>query len=232
MEVIDRDFNHPSIVMWVPFNESWGVPDLAEKASHQACVKALYYLTKTLDDSRPVIGNDGWESTATDVLGIHDYDDSPERLLHKYGETERLNDVLYRKRPGGRIITAEGHRHDGQPMMLTEFGGISYVEDCANAGPTWGYSACDSSEEFRRRYERLLLAVNQIDSFCGYCYTQLTDTFQEANGLFTMDRRPKFDVDAMTVATRGGGHSRGELLSTPQPPALPSPARPRNLMDA
>jgi beta-galactosidase/beta-glucuronidase len=231
MEVIDRDFNHPSIVMWVPFNESWGVPDLAEKAAHQSCVKALYYLTKTLDESRPVIGNDGWESTATDVLGIHDYDDSPERLLQKYGEVERLNDVLYRKRPGGRVITAEGHRHDGQPMMLTEFGGISYVESGTSDSPTWGYSACDSADEFRRRYERLLLAVHQIDSFCGFCYTQLTDTFQEANGLYTMDRQPKFDREAMTAATRGGGHTRGELLSTPQPPALPVMPRPRNLME-
>src|SRR6185503_9928791 len=92
IEAIDRDYSHPCIVTWVPFNESWGVPDLAEKATHRSCVQALYHLTKTLDPSRPVIGNDGWESTATDVLGIHDYDDQPARLEKKYGTHANLAD--------------------------------------------------------------------------------------------------------------------------------------------
>lgn len=82
-EVIDRDMNHPCVAVWVPFNESWGVPDLAEKASHQNCLLAMYNPTKTLDPTRPVIGNDGWESVGTDILGIHDYDDQPDRLFKK-----------------------------------------------------------------------------------------------------------------------------------------------------
>jgi hypothetical protein len=231
IEVIDRDSNHPSIVMWVPFNESWGVPDLAEKRAHQDCVKALYYLTRTLDGSRPVIGNDGWESVATDVLGIHDYDDSPERLFQKYGAHEKLDEVLYRKRPGGRVITADGHSHEGLPIMLTEFGGISYCAPDSRDGKNWGYSSCETAEELRRRYEKLLATVNRIEVFSGFCYTQLTDTFQETNGLFTMDRKPKFPIEAMAWATRGGGQSRGELLSTPQPPVLAKAPEPRDFLE-
>ena len=80
MEVIDRDVGHPCIVVWVPFNESWGVPDLPNVQTHRSFVQALYHLTPRLDPSRPVVGNDGWESTATDILSIHDYESDPERL--------------------------------------------------------------------------------------------------------------------------------------------------------
>jgi beta-galactosidase/beta-glucuronidase len=219
-EVLDRDMNHPSIVVWVPFNESWGVPDLADKTAHQHCVQALYHLTKTLDTTRPCIGNDGWESTATDILGIHDYDDQPERIKKKYIFTGDTDQTLRRYRPGGRVITVDGYGHKGQPVMLTEFGGISFVEPSEDIQKTWGYSAAKSSAEFRRRYEDLMSAIHRIELFCGFCYTQLTDTFQEANGLFTADRKPKFPLNAMARATRGVGLGRGELTSTPQPPPL------------
>ncbi|WII71496.1 glycoside hydrolase family 2 TIM barrel-domain containing protein [Bdellovibrio sp. 22V] len=220
-EVIDRDMSHPSIILWVPFNESWGVPDLAEKESHQHCVQALYHLTKTLDPTRPCIGNDGWESTATDLLGIHDYDDQPERLIKKYGSHENIADMLTRYRPGGRVITVEGYPHGGKPIMITEFGGIAYVDK--PEGTTWGYSASGTIQDLRKRYENLLAAIYRIETFCGFCYTQFTDTFQEANGLFRPDRTPKFSVNAMARATRGGGYTRGELTSVPQPPPLPPP---------
>ncbi|MFS4461014.1 glycoside hydrolase family 2 protein [Bdellovibrio sp. HCB2-146] len=222
IEVIDRDMNHPCIVMWVPFNESWGVPDLAEKESHQHCVQALYHTTKTLDPTRPCIGNDGWESTATDLLGIHDYDDQPERLLRKYNSQTNVADMLSRYRPGGRVLTVEGYPHGGLPIMITEFGGISFVSP-SEGGVTWGYSSAQSSRDFRKRYEKLLEAVHRIEIFCGFCYTQFTDTFQEANGLFRADRTPKFSIRAMARATRAAGYSRGELTSTPQPPPLPEP---------
>lgn len=219
-EVIDRDMNHPSLVVWVPFNESWGVPDLAEKVAHQNCVQAMYHLTKTLDPTRPCIGNDGWESTATDILGIHDYDDSPERLLKKYSNERALTDILNRHWPGGRVLTVEGYAHHDQPVMITEFGGIACRETTPEAEKTWGYSVTQSSEDLRRRYEALLAAVYKIELFTGFCYTQFTDTFQEANGLFRADRTPKFSLNAMARATRGNGDSRGELTTAPQPPPL------------
>ena len=210
MEVIDRDMNHPCVVVWVPFNESWGVPDLADKVAHQNCVQAMYHLTKTLDPTRPCIGNDGWESTATDILGIHDYDDQPERLRKKYPVDRSLSDIITRAWPGGRVLTVDGYSHADHPVMLTEFGGIAFVE-CDNSDAAWGYSLCDSAEDFSRRYEMLLAAVHRIELFCGFCYTQFTDTFQEANGLFRADRTPKFSLNAMARATRGNGYTRGEV---------------------
>ena len=104
--------------------------------------------------------------------------------------------------------------------MLTEFGGIAFVEPSEEIQKTWGYSAAKSSQEFRRRYEDLMNAIHRIELFTGFCYTQLTDTFQEANGLFTANRKPKFPLNAMARATRGVGLGRGELTSTPQPPVL------------
>jgi hypothetical protein len=222
-EVIDRDMNHPSIAVWVPFNESWGVPDLTEKIAHQNCVQAMYHLTKTLDPTRPCIGNDGWESTATDILGIHDYDDQPPRLMTKYNVGNRnTTEVLSRFWPGGRPITLDGYMHSGQPIMLTEFGGIAYVDQAhAKKYKTWGYSVCKSAEDLRGRYEELMAAIHRIEMFTGFCYTQFTDTFQEANGLFRADRSPKFSLNAMARATRGNGFTRGELTTVPQPPPLP-----------
>lgn len=222
LEVMERDINHPSIIVWVPFNESWGVPDLASKLAHQNCVKALYHLTKTLDPTRPCIGNDGWESTATDILGIHDYDEMPERILKKYcSVSQDISEILHNHRPGGRVLVAEGHSHEGQPVMLTEFGGIAFVEPSESVQKTWGYSSATSSAEFRKRYEALMNVIHRIDLFTGFCYTQFTDTFQEANGLFTADRRPKIPLAPMARATRGIGLGRGELPSVPQPPPIP-----------
>jgi beta-galactosidase/beta-glucuronidase len=216
MEVIDRDRNHPCIIVWVPFNESWGVPDLPDNESHRSAVQALYHLTRTLDPTRPVIGNDGWESSATDILGIHDYDDDPDRMLSRYGEgSDRLPDLLVNGWPGGRVLTLEGHPHDGQPVMLTEFGGIAHRRSGDSQSTAWGYSVTDSSEELQARYEALLGVVNRIQAFSGFCYTQLTDTFQEANGLFYEDRTPKFDLGAMHRATVGRSAMPGEL-SAPQ----------------
>lgn len=114
-----------------------------------------------------------------------------------------VDDILNRYRPGGRVITVEGYSHKGQPVMLTEFGGIAFVEPEDAIITTWGYSAVKSSQEFRRRYEELMNAIHRIELFTGFCYTQFTDTFQEANGLFKADRTPKFSLTAMAVPLEG-----------------------------
>jgi beta-galactosidase/beta-glucuronidase len=219
IEVIDRDSNHPCIVTWVPFNESWGVPDLPDKEAHRSCVQALYHLTRTLDPHRPVIGNDGWESTSTDILGIHDYDHDPKRILNRYGDRVNFSETLKSSRPGGRILTLEGHPHHDLPIMLTEFGGIACSDPRSKGEPEgWGYSVGASCEDLQRRYQRLMMAINKIELFAGFCYTQLTDTFQEANGLFFADRTPKFPLDVMKHATTSTESPRGELLAPPVPP--------------
>ena len=200
-DAIRRDASHPCIVAWVPFNESWGVPDLPTMPEQRHAVQALYHLTRTLDPSRPVIGNDGWESVATDILAIHDYDHRPERIARRYHSDEELPRILAKERPGGRrLVVAEHVEHTDLPVMLTEFGGIAYHPDPTR---TWGYSRCETVDDLLARYRALLDTVHGVRLFAGFCYTQFSDTYQEANGLLTMDRVPKIPLAAIQAATRG-----------------------------
>jgi len=202
-EVIDRDYSHPCVIVWVPFNESWGVPDLTSVRVQRHAVEALYHLTKTLDATRPVIGNDGWESSATDIIGIHDYDANCEHLRQRYGPTTMPEHLFDRRRPGGRILTLDGYPHRGQPIMLTEFGGIAFSGAATpGAAPTWGYSAAASDAEFATMFEALMDTVIHTALFSGLCYTQFADTFQEANGILYADRTPKIPLEQIARAVK------------------------------
>ena len=200
LRVIERDRSHPSIVAWVPFNESWGVPDLPTVPSHRHYVQSLYHLTRTADPSRPVIGNDGWESVATDVLGVHDYSDDPAALATRYASLDSVPAVLAALRPGGRAVTIDGHPHAGQPIVVSEFGGIALS---AQDGGAWGYARASDADDLARRYAALCEQLRASPMLAGFCYTQFADTYQEANGLLFADRTPKFDLDRVAVATRG-----------------------------
>ncbi len=203
LEVIQRDRSHPCIVAWVPFNESWGVPDLPDSPAQRHYVQALYHLTKSMDPSRPVIGNDGWESVATDIVGIHDYDDEPSRIGARYGRNDIESRLLNRERPGGRLLQlGEQNPSCRQPIMLTEFGGIAFGKP-DGSGNGWGYSRSATSEEFLDRYRALMRCVRNLSSLAGFCYTQFTDTYQEINGLVSMDRTPKAAVGLIGEATSG-----------------------------
>ena len=197
--VVERDASHPCIVSWVPFNESWGAPNLPQNPAERHYISSVYHLTKTLDPTRPVIGNDGWESVDTDIIGIHDYDADPARIARRYHADEVLPRLLRRERPGGRLLVLEGQPHSDLPLVLSEFGGIAY----SNEANTWGYSCCTTSDELRHRYTELLRTVRALDLLSGFCYTQFADTYQEANGLLYADRRPKFPIAAIRTATQG-----------------------------
>ena len=199
-EAIARDYSHPSVIAWVPINESWGVPNLTDNPSERHFVQALYHLTRTIDATRPVIGNDGWESVATDIIGIHDYDDRPDRMARRYHADEVLPRLFKRERPGGRLLVLEGQTHADQPLMLTEFGGIAFSPDKKG---TWGYARAGTPEEFARRYKELLDVVRELQVFSGFCYTQFADTYQEANGLLFADRTPKMPLEEIAAATSG-----------------------------
>jgi hypothetical protein len=204
--VVQRDYSHPCIIAWVPINESWGVPNLPSIARERHYVQALYHLTKTLDPTRPVIGNDGWESVATDIIGIHDYDDQPERIAKRYHADEPIPRLFKRERPGGRLLVLEGTAHGDLPLMLTEFGGIAFTGDDV-AG--WGYSRMSSSGALASAYERLMAVVRDLPLFSGFCYTQFADTYQEANGLLFGNRTPKFPLERMAAATSGNAAGAG-----------------------
>ena len=201
-QVIARDYSHPCIVVWVPFNESWGVPDLNAVGEQRHAVQALYHLTKTLDATRPVIGNDGCESSATDIIGIHDYDANIEHLRARYGPEIQPEQLFDRRRPGGRVLTLDGHPHRGQPIMLTEFGGIAFARKGVD-DDSWGYSTVRDPAEFARLYDDLLQTVIHTALFSGFCYTQFCDTFQEKNGLLGADRKPKLPLAQIAASTGG-----------------------------
>ncbi len=196
---IARDRSHPCIAAWVPFNESWGVPDLPAAPAQRDYVRALYFLTKTLDPTRLVIGNDGWEHVETDLLTLHDYDADPERLGQRY-RREQFDTLWERGLPAGRLISLAEHPRLDRPVLLTEFGGIAFSAD---ERTTWGYSRSGSAEEFADRYRHFLEVVRHHPLFAGFCYTQFTDTYQETNGLLYMDRTPKVPLEEITAATRG-----------------------------
>jgi hypothetical protein len=179
------------------------VPELASVREHRHAVEALYHLTRTLDATRPVIGNDGWESSATDIIGIHDYDPDAAALRNRYAESDSQQ-LFDRRRPGGRILTLDGYPHRGQPIMLTEFGGIAYSKGAGGAGTgagAWGYSVATDEADFLRRYSALMHVATHAMLFSGFCYTQFTDTFQEANGLLTAERVPKAPLEEIRRVT-------------------------------
>ncbi len=203
--VIERDRSHPCVIAWVPFNESWGVPDLPDSPTQRHYVQALYHLTKTLDPTRPVVGNDGWESVATDVIGIHDYDDRLAEIVRRYGADETVARLFRKERPGGRmLVLGNPHAPPDHPVVLTEFGGIAY----SPADRSWGYSRAATAGEFADRYAKLLAVVRSLPVLAGFCYTQFADTYQEANGLLTGDRTPKFPIEEIARATRGPSNAQ------------------------
>src|SRR5688572_2142979 len=136
---------------------------------------------------------------------IQVYDDQPERIARRYHADDILPRLFKRERPGGRLLVLEGHSHADLPLMLTEFGGIAFSE--ARSG-VWGYSVCESAEEFARHYEALLEVVRNLGLLAGFCYTQFADTYQEANGLLYADRTPKVALNRIALATRGRAAAR------------------------
>ncbi|MBQ3486494.1 MAG: beta galactosidase jelly roll domain-containing protein [Clostridia bacterium] len=190
-EAIRRDYNHPCLITWVPINESWGVPFIQTQREAQKLADALYHMIHALDGTRPVSVNDGWEQTCTDLVTIHDYTGWPESLTDGYQDRERL---LNGNSGHWKLTTAVGYDNLGKPMLLTEYGGIAMAKDAGDGN--WGYNGAEQDEAaFFKRFEAITQAFKHLPGFSGYCYTQLTDVFQEVNGLLDMDRNPKVDIE-------------------------------------
>lgn len=184
-DLVRSVYNSPGVIAYVPFNESWGVKEIRHDKKQQSLAKAAYCLIKSLDDTRLVVTNDGWENLEmSDIIGIHDYSKYGDEFKEKFGET---SESLV---PAGRRLMVQGDKLAGQPIMLSEFGGVSLATDSG-----WGYNGAENNEEaFMERFERLFKNVASCD-FCGWCYTQLTDVEQETNGLLNAAHYPKFDME-------------------------------------
>lgn len=186
-EFLARDRNHPSIVAWVPLNESWGVYNILTDPAMQNYSRALYALTKAVDPTRLVSSNDGWEQVDSDLCAVHDYEASGARFAQKTQDKA----AYLGTRSDHRALYASGSSHRGEPVLLTEWGGIAFS---GGRQGEWGYNGTvDTEEQFLDRFRAMVQAFRGAGFFVGHCYTQLTDVQQEINGLATPDRRPKVD---------------------------------------
>ena len=195
MDAIHEFYNHPSIVMWVGINESWGTPDIVINKPQQAFARSLYELAKAMDPLRPVISNDGWESVGGDIITFHNYSQNAEDFGSFY---QKMDDVLsdknFQVNKQTRASFADGHSYAGQPLMIDEFGGLAYQKKGDSA---WGYGSVSSEEDYLQRIENLVKAIVSNDRIAGFCYTQITDVEAEQNGLLDVDRNPKADIESL-----------------------------------
>ncbi|HKG73132.1 MAG TPA: glycoside hydrolase family 2 TIM barrel-domain containing protein, partial [Aestuariivirgaceae bacterium] len=202
---VRRDYNHPCIITWVPVNESMGFPGLEESHPGQyAFIERVVELTRRLDDTRPIIDNDGWEHTdVTDICAIHDYTPTSEELRERYAQTltggQLPATVWYRNKP----LFVLGAQHRGQPIMLTEVGG--FLSEPAGIPAAERdrlyrfYESVGSGEELEKRYRDLMNGLAALVFLAGFCYTQLTDIEQEVNGLLSYDRQPKVSPERISA---------------------------------
>ncbi|WP_123042780.1 glycoside hydrolase family 2 protein [Cohnella candidum] len=190
MDIVRQQYNHPCIVTWVPFNESWGLLNIAKDVRQQKFSESIYYLTKAFDPYRPVVANDGWEHTVSDILSLHDYVQTKEEFVRRYRNKDAIvnNGMSFNE---WKYAFADGFPYRGQPIMVSEFGGIAFQTDSG-----WGYGQQESSEEaFIARFRGIHEAIKETDYIVGYCYTQIADVQQEKNGLLTEDRQPKVPLE-------------------------------------
>ena len=189
IRVVKQNYNHPSIITWVPINESWGIPEVSICEKEQNFATSLYYLTKAMDNTRPVISNDGWEHTISDIITIHDYKQDDELLYQEYTDKDMkvLNNL--EEYNGKHRLFANGYKYEGQPVIMSEYGGIAI-----NSEEGWGYGKQVKDEkELIERFTKLTKAIKNIPYIIGYCYTQLTDVQQEINGLMDAERNYKIE---------------------------------------
>jgi len=202
-ESVERDFNHPAIIGWCPFNETWGYFEYKEK---NALISSIYKLTKRLDPTRPCIDTSGNHRIISEIYDIHDYDQDVETYKKRWDDFTELAKSSGGHIPAGADFFQSGSTHmgdgyhpffnqpyDNQPIFISEYGGIRWVDESI-AG--WGYgNAPKTAEEFFARYKGLTEAMLNNEEIFGFCYTQLYDIEQEVNGLYTYERNEKFDIN-------------------------------------
>lgn len=183
LEEVERDFNHPALIGWCPFNET-------QQNQDPEILQYVYHMTKALDPTRPVIDSSGWFHVGgcCDMIDCHDYEQNPEKFKAKYEKLKTGEELGDWTGPYSQDL-----------CFVSEFGGTWWAPG-VNGG--WGYGDSPADmEELIKRYEGLISALLQNDRICAFCYTQLTDVEQEQNGLYTYDRKAKFPVDRIAKIT-------------------------------
>lgn len=180
---MERDYNHPSVVGWCPYNETG-------KNRNKDVLRAVYQATRAVDPMRPIIDTSGYVHVITDIYDVHNYDQNPETFRKAFEWLETGEGELFVNYP-------DCEKYEGQPYFVSEFGGTYWnIDDDEN--PAWGYGqAPKEMEEFYERFEGLVNVLLDNPKICAFCYTQLTDVYQEKNGIYSFDRRIKFDLDRL-----------------------------------
>ena len=183
-EEVERDFNHPSIIGWCPFNETWNYDGRQQRDD---LLEIVYRTTKHLDPSRPCIDTSGNFHVVTDIFDVHDYEQNPE--IFKVCYDKLVSDGTLHDNHSNR------QQYNGEPTFVSEYGGIKWVIGNSDS-KAWGYgNAPKTEEEFIERYRGLTDTLLDNELMFGFCYTQLYDIEQEQNGLYTYSREPKFDME-------------------------------------
>lgn len=180
-EAVERDFNHPSIIGWCPFNETW---DYNGKRQWNELISTIYYMTKAMDYTRPCIDTSGHYHVVTDIFDVHDYEQNPKIFADRFKDLSE-----------GKIENFANNRqkYSGEPVFVSEYGGISRAEDNDKG---WGYgNSPENNKAFIERYKGLTTALLDNPYIFGFCYTQLYDVEQEVNGLYTYNRVPKISIE-------------------------------------
>ncbi|KAF2129358.1 glycoside hydrolase family 2 protein [Dothidotthia symphoricarpi CBS 119687] len=205
-EAVMRDINHPCVVAWTPVNESWGYTDLKGNQQQRDHIRSLYYATKTLDPTRPVNDNCGWEHVQTDLTTFHDYNDGDDLTKTCASKTG----ILAPKAERGMFLPAlpgdDGSSHrDGTPIICTEFGGINIARSTVGKDGErhWGYTTATDPKDLLKRIEKMMTGIVDGGHIGGFVYTQLTDIEQEVNGLYTTERKEKLDTGEVRRIVEG-----------------------------
>lgn len=195
IEAVGRDFNHPAIVGWCPFNETW---DFEGKRRDPRILAAVYHATKAIDPTRPVIDTSGNYHVVTDIYDQHDYNQDPAAFRADYIGYDGSKESFALRHADKQVYLPD------LPFFLSEFGGIKWVPEAEREAANkdaWGYgNAPQTEEEFLSRYEGLVAALLEAPNIMGFCYTQLYDVEQETNGLYTYARKKKFDDYSRIIA--------------------------------
>ena len=206
--LIKEHISHPCIIAYVLWNESWGINDIVESVEVRKMTTDMYALVKPMVNGRLVISNDGWEHTMSDVITFHNYAETYEELQSLYdGNIKGLmageNTECVK---GEKKFFAGEYRYTGQAIMFSEFAGIAFAKDDESG---WGYGkSVGTQKDFLKKYGEMLDFIYDHKELCGFCMTQLTDVFQEKNGIFTMEREEKIPAGEIKRLHEGRTHKK------------------------
>jgi len=195
LEAVERDYSHPSIIGWCPLNETWQ-PIQDKITVLDDVTHGMYLATKAMDTTRPVLDTSGYSHRVrgADIYDSHDYIGEQDFAAgfenYKKRHEKMDKDEVFTNMHNGH--EPQSVPYEGQPYFVSEFGGFKWNPDDSKS---WGYgSAATSVEDLHFRFKAVADVLLDNPFMFGYCYTQLTDIYPEENGIYTFDRKPKFDI--------------------------------------